>query len=135
MRTYMFTNFSLSRTAPVKNNTVNRIKPIIPTPFFDCIFTYTSQLAASTYLLFICCTAAAGRLPDTTEMLTPAFSKTRPSCSTQVIPPPPSFRSHRSTLNLASWNKGDTTSFINSLPIRLARREFYLGLSLCHHRI
>ncbi|CAD6208718.1 GSCOCG00003525001-RA-CDS, partial [Cotesia congregata] len=50
----------------------------------------------------ICWIAPGGNIPDTTEILTPAFSKTLPSCITQVIPPPPSVRNHLSTLKRSS---------------------------------
>lgn len=40
-------------------------------------------------LLLICLAASSVRYPDTTDTLTPAFSKTFPSCITQLIPPPP----------------------------------------------
>lgn len=40
-------------------------------------------------LLLICFAASSERFPNTTETLTPAFSKTFPSWSTQLIPPPP----------------------------------------------
>ena len=51
------------------------------------------------HLALICCTAAGGRCPWTTEMFTPAFSKVVPSWITHVMPPPPSGRSQRSTWN------------------------------------
>lgn len=42
--------------------------------------------------LLICFAASSERFPWTTEMLTPAFSKTCPSWSTQLMPPPPVYR-------------------------------------------
>lgn len=43
--------------------------------------------------------AGRGNLPYTTETLTPAFSKTFPSCSTHEMPPPPLGRDQVSVLN------------------------------------
>ena len=42
-----------------------------------------------TYLALICWAAPDGSMPCTTEMFTPAFSNTVPSCMTQEMPPPP----------------------------------------------
>lgn len=45
--------------------------------------------------LLICFAASSERFPWTTEMLTPAFSKTCPSWSTQLMPPPPVYRNRK----------------------------------------
>ncbi|KAH9521109.1 hypothetical protein DERF_004785 [Dermatophagoides farinae] len=44
----------------------------------------------------ICAAACGGNCPCTTDILTPAFSKTVLSCRIHVMPPPPSCRSQRS---------------------------------------
>jgi len=50
-------------------------------------------------------TAAGPNFPWTTETITPAFSKTWPSCSTAEIPSPPSGRVHWSIRNFFSGSR------------------------------
>lgn len=61
------------------------------------------------YLLLICSAASFVKLPCTTDILTPAFSKVIPSCRTHVIPPPPACLVHLSTRNLLSGSASSSS--------------------------
>lgn len=62
----------------------------VPVPYASCALDALPSLAFRDFpLLRICRAASSDRSPDTTDTLTPAFSKTSPSWSTQLMPPPP----------------------------------------------
>ncbi|KAF2981547.1 hypothetical protein EK904_001009 [Melospiza melodia maxima] len=62
----------------------------VQVPHPNCAIDALPSLAFRDFpLLRICRAASSDRNPDTTDTFTPAFSKTSPSCSTQLMPPPP----------------------------------------------
>lgn len=70
---------------PVGKNSLQQLLKAIETGLPSLVFRFFP-------LFLICFAASSERCPWTTEMLTPAFSKTCPSWSTQLMPPPPVYR-------------------------------------------
>ena len=85
---------------------------------------------------FIWWMASAGKVPCTTDTLTPAFSKVLPFWITQVTPPPPSFLVHRSTLNFVlesssfSSARQKSAYILKSLTIELTNETTFFNLNL-----
>ena len=67
-----------------------------------------AQKAAPSSVPGICLANSGEKLPCTVEMWTPIFSKTRP-CMTDISPPPPSGRDHRSRHEAARLAVGART--------------------------